>query len=125
MQLVIQSRHFTLTEAIRRHIERRLAFLAHPHFQQIKRVLVRMSDVNGPRGGEDKQCQIHVSLPGRPSIVIEETRADLYGAVDRAAHRVSQTVNRKLGRLHNRKRFRSLAALDEEVTEQSPTQSAP
>ena len=125
MQLVIQSRHFTLTEAIRRHIERRFAFLARPQFQQIKRVLVRMSDVNGPRGGEDKQCQINVSLPGRPSIVIEETRADLYGAIDRAAHRVSQTVNRKLGRLHHRKRFRSPAAISEEGTEQPPAQSAP
>ena len=125
MQLVIQARHFPVTEAIRRHIERRLDFLARPQFQQVRRVLVRMSDINGPRGGDDKQCQINVSLPGQTSIVIAETRSDLYRAIDRAAHRVSHTVNRKLGRLHNRKRFRSPAPLYTEDSEQPSTESTP
>ena len=124
MQLVIQARHFPLTEAIRRHIEKRLDFLARPRFQHVKPVLVSMADINGPRGGDDKQCQIRVSLPGQPSIVIEETRSDLYGAIDRAAHRVSNTVNRKLGRLRHRKRYRSPVPVDPEGNEQTTTEPA-
>lgn len=117
MVLVIQARHFDLTEAIRHHVEKRLGFLDRSHLRQIRRVLVRLSDVNGPRGGDDKQCQISVQLPGQSSVVIEETRSDLYGAIDRATRRVNHTINRRLGRLKNRKRLRASAARQHEHIE--------
>lgn len=124
MLLVIQARHFDLTEAIRQHVEKRLAFLDRSHLRQVRQVQVRLSDVNGPRGGDDKQCQINVRLPGQPSLVIEETRSDLYGAIDRATQRVSHTINRKLGRLKRRKRFRANAARLHEHIEDHPVATA-
>ena len=107
MQLVIQARHFDLTEAIRKHVEKRLGFLDRSHLSHVKQVLVRLSDINGPRGGDDKQCQINVHLPGEPSVVIEETRSDLYTAIDRATQRVSHAINRRLGKRKTRKRLRA------------------
>lgn len=107
MQLVIQARHFDLTESIRQHVEKRLGFLGRSHLSQVKQVLVRLSDINGPRGGDDKQCQINVHLPGEPAVVIEETRSDLYGAIDRASQRVSHAISRRLGKRKSRKRLRA------------------
>ena len=64
----------------------------------IQRVTVRLSDINGPRGGEDKRCHIALRLKGLPRLVIEDTEADLYVAIDRAAERAGRTLARRLAR---------------------------
>jgi hypothetical protein len=50
----------------------------------IERVTVRLSDVNGPKGGRDQICQIKVVLSGLPSVVVEERDARFQPAVDSA-----------------------------------------
>jgi len=59
---------------------------------------VRLSDVNGPRGGVDKCCRIQIILKGLPDVVIEDVEADLYVAIDRATERAGRTVVRKVDR---------------------------
>ena len=107
MQIDIQARHFSLTEALRDYIERRLAFALSTRSDHIKHIMVRLSDINGPRGGNDKCCQLHVVLPGQADVVIEDTQSDLYIAIDRATDRAWHTVSRKLARLHDYKRSRT------------------
>ncbi len=107
MQIEIQARNFSLTEALRGHIQRRLGFALSTRYEHIKRILVRLSDINGPRGGNDKCCLIQVVLPGQADVVIEDTESNLYVAIDRAADRVSRTVTRRLGRLRDKGRARS------------------
>ena len=46
------------TAALAAHIERRLAFSLSRFSAQIERVVVRFSDMNGPRGGSDKVCRV-------------------------------------------------------------------
>ncbi len=104
MNIEIQTRHFMLTEAIHDHVQRRLSFALSSRFQQIKRVIVRLSDINGPRGGNDKRCHIQISLPQQADVVIEDVQSDLYRAVDRAADRASRTISRRLSRLRRRSR---------------------
>lgn len=107
MQIQIQARDFPLTEALGAHIERRINFVLSSRFDQIRRIEVRLSDINGPRGGLDKRCQIQISLPRMRDIVIEDTETDLYVAIDRAVDRAGRTVNRRLKRqfFKNRKLF--------------------
>jgi ribosomal subunit interface protein len=107
MQIEIQARNFSLTQALRMHIERRLGFALATRYDHIKRILVRLSDINGPRGGNDKCCQLQVVLPGHADVVIEDTESNLYVAIDRAADRASRTVTRRLGRLRDKGRARS------------------
>jgi len=108
MNIDIQSRNFSLTTALRSHIKRRIGFALSTRYDQIKSILVRLSDINGPRGGNDKCCQLHVVLPGQADVVIEDTQADMYVAIDRAADRASRTVSRRLARTHSNKRSRLL-----------------
>ena len=98
MQIDIQARNFQLTDALRNHIERRLGFALSARYDHIQRVIVRLSDINGPRGGADKCCHMQVVLAHLPEVVIEDTEADLYAAIDRAADRVSRTIGRRLAR---------------------------
>ena len=98
MQINIQARNFSLTDALRSHAERRLRFALTCCDNHIRRVVMRLSDINGPRGGADKRCHLQVVLAGLPDVVIEDTEADLYIAIDRATDRAGRTVVRKTGR---------------------------
>ena len=101
MQIDIQARNFSLTDALRGHVIRRLYFTLSTRVDHIQHVVVRLSDTNGPRGGEDKRCQINVKLPRLPDVVIEDTKVNLYAAIDRAADRAARTVGRRLSRQRN------------------------
>jgi len=100
MQVDIQARGFTLTGGLRERALRRLRFALGSARPEVVRIGVRLSDENGPRGGEGMRCRIHVVVAGAPGIVIEETGTDLYVAIDRAADRVGRTVARRLARRH-------------------------
>ena len=98
MQIDIQSRDFSLTDALRSHAERRLRFALSCCDDRIQRVVMRLSDINGPRAGADKRCHLRVVLTGLPDVVVEDVEADLYVAVDRATDRAGRAVVRKIDR---------------------------
>jgi putative sigma-54 modulation protein len=107
MQIDIQARNFQLTNAMRGHVIRRLGFALSTKDAHIQRVKVRLSDINGPRGGEDKCCHIQVIIPHLPDVVIEDTEEDLYVAIDRAADRAGRTVARRVTRQRDNVRSNS------------------
>jgi ribosomal subunit interface protein len=98
MRMEIRSQGFSLTQALRDYVRKRLAYGLSYGDQAISRVRVQLSDINGPRGGLDKRCQIEVQLKATSSVVIEDVEADLYVAIDRAAERAGRTVARRLSR---------------------------
>lgn len=98
MRIDIQARGFALTDGLREHTERRLQFALGWARDDLSSVKVRLSDTNGPRGGNDKRCRIQIPLAGAADVVIEDTEDDLYAAIDRAAERTERTVARRLDR---------------------------
>jgi putative sigma-54 modulation protein len=98
VQIQIQARQFFLTDALRSHAEWRLRFALTYFNNRIQRVVMRLSDINGTRGGTDKRCHLQVVLKGLPDVVIEDTEADLYIAIDRAADRAGRTIEPRLTR---------------------------
>lgn len=98
MQIVIQARGFDLSAGLREHVERRLHFALDWAQYHVSRVVVSLSDINGPRGGEDKRCRIRVAMVGAPELAIDDTERDLYVAIDRAVDRVGRTLSRRLAR---------------------------
>ena len=111
MQIDIQARGFTLTDSLRRHAERRLQFAIGSMRENLRSVAMRLSDENGPRGGEDKLCRIQASLAGAPPVVIEDIQSNLYVAIDRAADRLGRTVARRLHRQRRARRSSGKAGL--------------
>ncbi|NEX60997.1 HPF/RaiA family ribosome-associated protein [Noviherbaspirillum sp. 17J57-3] len=93
------AKEFSLSPSLQEHVLRRLrsAFARTQH--RVGRIIVRLRDLNGPRGGRDKACQISVELPGQPEVVIREVQENMYGAIDnavkRAAYRAMRMVDRK------------------------------
>lgn len=108
MQIDINADSFSLTDALRSHAERRLRFALTFSHEHIQRIVMRLSDVNGPRGGADKCCHLQVVLAGLHDVVVEDVEADLYVAIDRAANRAGRTVRRRLTRRRDRARISGL-----------------
>ena len=98
MQIDIQSQGFTLTDGIRDHLMKRLACGLSHGDDHITRVNVRLSDINGPRGGRDKRCLIRIPLTIGQEVVVEDLDDDLYVAIDKAAGRCERTLVRRLSR---------------------------
>ena len=98
MRVDIKTNGFDLTDGLRDHAQRRLQFALDWAKHGVSRVSINLSDINGPRGGKDKRCQIHIPLPGNRDVVIQDTESDLYAAIDLAADRASHTLERRLER---------------------------
>ncbi len=96
MNVDIQTLGFRTTDALSQHANQRLRLMIARHGARIRRVLVRLGDLNGPRGGIDKFCRIHVYLVDAPAAVIHDIGVDLYDVIDRAAERAGRAVSRHL-----------------------------
>ena len=112
MQIDIQASHFSVTDALRAHAVRRLRFTLSLFDGHIQRIVMRLSDINGPRGGADKCCHLQVVLSGMNDVVVEDIEANLYIAIDRASNRAARTVKRQLTRRRDRARRGGLYEMD-------------
>lgn len=104
MQLEIQALNFQLTEVIHNYVERRLGFSLSGRDEQIQRVIVHLTDINGPHGVMNKCCHIQIVLPQLSDVIIEDTETDLYTAIDRATERSGRTIGRRLDLHHTQSR---------------------
>ena len=107
MHIAIQARGFPLTEALKSHVVKRLGYTFSRASDRVRRVHVRLSDLNGPRGGVDKRCHVEVRLDRLPVVVVEDVQSDMYTAINRAASRAARTVMRHLTLQNSRRRYRS------------------
>lgn len=99
MRIDIQGRGFSLTAPLLDHTQRRLRFALTRSSDRIKRVVVRLGNTNGARGGTDMFCRIQVVLVHAPPVLIEDASTDLYAAIDRVAERAGRIVARRGNRL--------------------------
>jgi hypothetical protein len=65
-----------------RFVMRRLVWLA-------PRARVRLTDVNGPRGGVDKRCQVELRAAGGAPVVVTSVARDWRSALDAALMRAA------------------------------------
>lgn len=93
--------HGDTTQALEDHVRQRLTAALDQHERHVTQVVVRLQDVNGPRGGIDKICKVHVRLDGREDLRIEEIHEDMYASISVAADRVKQVAGRALERKYD------------------------
>lgn len=88
----------TLDRDARAVIRKQLGSKLGKYATAIERVSVRVSDVNGPRGGVDKACRIKVVLSGLPSVIFESQALSVHDAVNGALAGTERIVRRSLER---------------------------
>ena len=98
MQSTIITRGIDASGGIRDYIMERIdAVLVHAK-DSIQFITVRLTDQNGPKGGVDKRCQVHLKPMGLPTVVVSDVSASVSDAVDRAMQRAEKAVKRVLDR---------------------------
>ena len=65
---------------------------------QVPRVKVQFSDVNGPRGGVDKRCQVELKTESAGTVVIASLASNWRTALDRSLTRATRVLTRSLQR---------------------------
>jgi ribosome-associated translation inhibitor RaiA len=114
MIIDIKARNVSLTHALRGYVLKRIKSSLTGNNDHIQRIVVRLSDINGPKGGIDKRCHIQVVIPHRPDVVIDNVESSLFAAVDIAANRAGRTVSRCVAKL--RKHNRTMPRIDSTIS---------
>jgi putative sigma-54 modulation protein len=96
MKLRIAARGLTLTNEMREYIRRRVQFGLGRFDGRISSLSVRLADVNGPRGGVDKSCDIVIEAGALPEVIVRERAASLHAAIAGAATRAGRALRRQV-----------------------------
>ena len=105
MQVLFKSRHPQVTE-LRDLTERRVRFVLRRLGWLVPRAEVQMTDVNGPRGGVDKRCQVELRTDGAGSVVVASVASDWRTALDNALARAARFLMRLWRRGSGARRMR-------------------
>jgi hypothetical protein len=87
-----------LDEENRALIRRKLGMKPGKFVASIERVTVRVTDMNGPRSGVDRVCNLKVVLSGLPSVVVDRRHVAPHAAIDLALRAAEQSIRRRVGR---------------------------
>ena len=105
MQVLFKSRHPHAND-LREPTERRVRFVLRRLGWLVPRAEVQMSDVNGPRGGIDKRCQVELRTDGAGSVVVASVASDWRTALDNALARAARFLMRLWRRGSDSRRMR-------------------
>lgn len=105
MQVLFRSRHPQATE-LRDLAEQRVRFVLRRLGWLVPRAEVQMSDLNGPRGGIDKRCQVELRTDGAGSVVVASVASDWRTALDNALARAARYLMRQWRRGTDSRRMR-------------------
>lgn len=99
MEVQIKAKGLPAAKTLRTHAARRIQGALGRFGHVVQSVSVRLSDINGPRGGgADKLCRIVIQMKNR-SLVMEELGDDMRRVIDRITERVQHNIGRQIEKL--------------------------
>lgn len=96
MKTNINFRKINRSKEITNYINKRISSAFKRAQDAIESTSLTISDINGPKGGIDKECTIIIKAAGMKSIVISEQQSKLHTAIDRCVSRANQTLMKQL-----------------------------
>lgn len=96
MFLRIKTQNVKLTSRYINQIEKRFQTAFQKTRDRVQGLTITLSDINGPKGGVDKQCKILVDIERQEPVVVVERQSSLGGAISGAMHRSKHSVLKKL-----------------------------
>lgn len=99
MKIEVRASNVPISEPLALHIMKRLDFALRRYAERIDHVIVRLVDLNGPKGGADKRCTLSAQLVSPvEKLIVVATDADAYVAVNQAAARLDSRTTRAIRR---------------------------
>jgi ribosome-associated translation inhibitor RaiA len=96
MNIVTRAQDFEMSTAIDQFARDQVRSALLRFNEDILAVDVFLKDMNGPKGGVDKQALIRVRLRNRQVITLETTHENLYAAIKKGSKRTRRAIGRHL-----------------------------
>lgn len=87
-----------MLEALRAYATRRLSFATRRFEGRIRRIMVRVADLNGPKRGVDSRCSISVDLIDGRHLFVHATTPWPFASLTKAAGRLNVALRRRFDR---------------------------
>ena len=101
MQIQIQTSDLETPTGWREQVEKRVRFVLRRLRHGIRHARISLRDVNGPRGGVDKECQVTLKRDGEGEVVVRiqarTAQNALIAALHQAARRLVRSQQRQRG----------------------------
>ena len=94
----IRVRNIEWTDELREKVARSVAFALDRYGAQVSHVSVYLADLNGPKGGVDKLCQVTATLRRGKPVLILEKGPEILPTINRALDRVGHSIGRSIQR---------------------------
>ncbi len=117
MIVKVHARGFSLSAALSEYSDSKVRLALGIYGHKIRRVDLFLTDINGPKGGQDMRCTIKVHVQGVPSVTVHFTAEDMYEAINLCARRAKRSIDRRLSKNIQRRKVpdhRQGALFDEE-----------
>ncbi len=100
MKLIIQGKQLRLSRGLKSYAQKHLVGPLNRFYDnEAAELRVELGDVNGSKGGVDKECHLTLHMPGARTIQIEETTPDPYASMDSARDRLVRAAKKELERM--------------------------
>jgi len=96
MRIQVTSQRIDLSAELKDFVLRRAHFALGRFNGRITGLSIRLADVNGPRNGVDKACDIRIRAGAGGVVIVRERRENIYAAVTHALDRAARAIQRKL-----------------------------
>lgn len=106
MNIEIRTQGFELTWSIERFAYSQTEASLRAFSEMVTSVDLFMKDINGPKGGLDKQVLVKTRLRTGKVIAIESTRSSLYSAIAVSLQRTKRSVRRTVKKYRRIERIR-------------------
>jgi hypothetical protein len=97
MQIFFESRH-SHSAQLKEESLQRVRFVLRRVSSFVPHARVQLSDINGPRGGLDKRCQVELKTDNAGTVVISSIASNWRTALERSLRRAVRTLTRSLQR---------------------------
>jgi putative sigma-54 modulation protein len=96
MKVRLRARGVELSAELRDYVARRVHFGLGRFGGKIRSLSIRLADINGPRAGVDKCCDISVDVGLSQKVIVRESQETIHAAVALAVERAERVVVRQL-----------------------------
>ncbi|MBZ4395098.1 ribosome-associated translation inhibitor RaiA [Myxococcus sp. MISCRS1] len=99
MKVLMRGVHLTLTDSLRDYLQEHLvSHIERYADDEAAEIDISLVDINGPKGGVDKECRATVRMPNFAAIHVTETAETLFQAIDAARDRLERSVRKAVER---------------------------
>ncbi|MGI5861397.1 MAG: HPF/RaiA family ribosome-associated protein [Myxococcales bacterium] len=103
MKVLIQGKQMTVPDELKSYVMERLVKVIMRFYDSSAAELrVEFGDMNGTKGGNDKECHLTFRMPMAQTIQIEEVTQDPYASLDAAGDRLVRIIKRELERMRRK-----------------------